>query len=158
MSEELKQKLTEFSLCNVPGHLIRRSQQRAVDLFVDEVGKDGPNPRQFAVLVNVFLSPGLSQTALVEASAIDRSTLTEVLRRMIDKGMITKIRTKEDRRANSLYITDAGTRLLEKAVEATERAQQRILAPLSTTERAEAMKILAVLAGYGGGGGADADG
>lgn len=156
MSEELKQKLTGFSLRNVPGHLIRRSQQRAVDLFVDEVGEDGPNPRQFAVLVNVFLSPGLSQTALVEASAIDRSTLTEVLRRMIDKGMITKTRTKEDQRANALYITDVGTRLLENAVEATQRAQQRILTPLPETERAAAMKILAVLAGYGGG--ADADG
>ena len=156
MSEELKQKLTGFSLRNVPGHLIRRSQQRAVDLFVDEVGEDGPNPRQFAVLVNVFLSPGLSQTALVEASAIDRSTLTEVLRRMIDKGMITKTRTKEDQRANALYITDLGTRLLENAVEATQRAQQRILTPLPETERAAAMKILAVLAGYGGG--ADADG
>ena len=156
MSEELKQKLTGFSLRNVPGHLIRRSQQRAVDLFVDEVGEDGPNPRQFAVLVNVFLSPGLSQTALVEASAIDRSTLTEVLRRMIDKGMITKTRTKADQRANALYITDVGTRLLENAVEATQRAQQRILTPLPETERAAAMKILAVLAGYGGG--ADADG
>ena len=156
MSEELKQKLTGFSLRNVPGHLIRRSQQRAVDLFVDEVGEDGPNPRQFAVLVNVFLSPGLSQTALVKASAIDRSTLTEVLRRMIDKGMITKTRTKEDQRANALYITDVGTRLLENAVEATQRAQQRMLAPLPETERAAAMKILAVLAGYGVG--ADADG
>jgi DNA-binding MarR family transcriptional regulator len=156
LSEELKQKLTGFSLRDVPGHLIRRSQQRAVDLFVDEVGEDGPNPRQFAVLVNVFLSPGLSQTALVEASAIDRSTLTEVLRRMIDKGMITKTRMKEDQRANALYITDVGTRLLENAVEATQRAQQRILTPLPETERAAAMKILAVLAGYGGG--ADADG
>ncbi|MEE2722705.1 MAG: MarR family winged helix-turn-helix transcriptional regulator [Pseudomonadota bacterium] len=128
MSEGLKRKLTGFSLRNVPGHLIRRSQQRAVDLFVAEVGENGPNPRQFAFLVNVFLSPGLSQTALVEASAIDRSTLMEVLRRMIDKGMIRKTRTKEDQPANALYITDAGIHLLENAVESTERAQQRILA------------------------------
>ena len=113
MSEKLKQKLSGFSLRNVPGHLIRRSQQRAVDLFVEEVGENGPNPRQFAFLVNVFLSPGLSQTALVEASAIDRSTLMEVLRRMIDKGMIRKTRTKEDHPANALYITDAGIHLLE---------------------------------------------
>lgn len=155
MSEGLKRKLTGFSLRNVPGHLIRRSQQRAVDLFVAEVGENGPNPRQFAFLVNVFLSPGLSQTALVEASAIDRSTLMEVLRRMIDKGMIRKTRTKEDQPANALYITDAGIHLLENAVESTERAQQRILAPLPATERAAAMKILAALAGYGGD--ADAD-
>ena len=156
LSEELKQKLAGFSLRNVPGHLIRRGQQRAVDIFVDEVGENGPNPRQFAVLVNVFLSPGMSQTALVEASAIDRSTLTEVLRRMIDKGMITKSRTKEDQRANALYITDAGIRLLEDAVEATERAQQRILAPLPESDRAAAMRMLTALAGYGGG--PDADG
>ena len=149
MRETLEDRLQNFSLHNVPGHLIRLCQQRAVDLFVDEVGEAGPNPRQFAVLVNVLKTPGMSQTALVDASGIDRSTLTEVLRRMIDRGLISKSRTKEDQRANALFITEQGRAMLASALDATERAQARILEPLPEEDRASAMRMLGMLAGYG---------
>lgn len=147
LTDALTQKLRAFRLRNAPGHLIRRCQQRAVDLFVEEVGENGPNTRQFAVLINVFQNPGMSQTALVEASGIDRSTLTEVLKRMIDRGMISKVRTLEDQRANALFLTEAGMTVLESAFDAAERAQQRILEPLAGTDRSVAMSILEALAG-----------
>lgn len=149
MGQTLEERLRDFTLHDVPGHLIRLCQQRAVDLFVDEVGEGGPNPRQFAVLVNVLKSPGMSQTALVDASGIDRSTLTEVLRRMIDRGLISKSRTKEDQRANALFITDQGRDMLASALDATERAQARILEPLAEQDRDAAMKMLAKLSGHG---------
>jgi len=139
--------MNDFTLDSVAGHLIRRCQQRAVDLFVDEVGEDGPNPRQFAVLISVFQNPGMSQTALVEASGIDRSTLTEVLRRMIDRDMISRSRTPTDMRANALFLTEDGRKALEGAFEATERVQARILEPLAETDRATAIRILGILAG-----------
>lgn len=146
--DTLTEKLRTFSLHAAPGHLIRLCQQRAVDLFVEEVGENGPNPRQFAVLLNVFQNPGMSQTALVEASGIDRSTLTEVLRRMIDRGLVSKSRTEQDQRANALYVTDAGISCLESAFDAAARAQQKILEPLPESDRESAMHMLAALAGY----------
>lgn len=149
MTDSIRDKLKDFTLDSVSGHLIRRCQQRAVDLFTDEVGEDGPNPRQFAVLISVYQNPGMSQTALVEASGIDRSTLTEVLRRMIDRGMISKSRTPEDQRANALYLTDQGTDALMGAFDAAERAQARILDPIPEADRPAAIKMLSVLAGYG---------
>lgn len=149
MADTLEHAMKNFALDSVAGHLIRRCQQRAVDLFTDEVGEDGPNPRQFAVLISVFQNPGLSQTALVEASGIDRSTLTEVLRRMIDRGMISRSRTPADQRANALFLTDEGRAILESAFEAAERAQGRILDPVPETDREAAINILAALAGSG---------
>jgi DNA-binding MarR family transcriptional regulator len=149
MTDTLAQVMKDFTLDAVAGHLIRRCQQRAVDLFVDEIGEDGPNPRQFAVLISVFQNPGMSQTALVGASGIDRSTLTEVLRRMIERGMISRSRTPADLRANALYLTDEGQQALEGAFEAAERVQRRILAPIPETDRSTAINILTALAGYG---------
>lgn len=149
MADTLEHTMKNYSLDSVAGHLIRRCQQRAVDLFIDEVGQDGPNPRQFAVLISVFQNPGLSQTALVEASGIDRSTLTEVLRRMIDRDMISRSRTAADQRANALFLTESGRVMLESAFEAAERAQRRILEPVPETEREAAINILTALAGYG---------
>ena len=146
MTHPMDRKLHSYSLRDAPGHLIRRCQQRAVDLFTEEVGENGPNPRQFAVLINVYQNPGMSQTTLVEASGIDRSTLTEVLRVMIKRNMISKSRRKKDRRANALFLTRNGQTILENAFEATKRAQEKILAPLNTSDRAQAMDILTVLA------------
>ena len=149
MTDTTEYKLKKFTLDSVPGHLIRRCQQRAVDLFTDEVGEDGPNPRQFAVLISVFQNPGMSQTALVEASGIDRSTLTEVLRRMIERGVISKSRTPADQRANALYLTEDGNTMLEMALQAAERAQARILEPIPETDRPSAINMLTAMAGYG---------
>ncbi len=147
MADKLEQSMKNFEIDTVAGHLIRRCQQRAVDLFAEEVGPNGPNPRQFAVLISIFQNPGLSQTALVDASGIDRSTLTEVLRRMLDRGMISRSRTPADQRANALFLTEEGRILLESAFGAANRAQTRILEPLAETDRATAIRILGVLAG-----------
>ena len=98
-----------FDLRGAVGHLLRRSQQRAVDLFVEEVGEDGPTPRQFAVLLSVHQNPGVSQTDLVRMTGIDRSTLTEILRRLGRRGLIRRERQAEDRRTNALHLTAEGS-------------------------------------------------
>lgn len=132
----------------VPGHLLRRAQQRAVEFYFQEVGENGPTPQQYSVLLNVFQNPGMTQTALVQASAIDRSTLTEILRRMVARGLITRTRTKTDQRANALSLTPEGEAVLASSFAAAERAQQRILDPVPEEHREQAMEILGLLAGY----------
>ena len=139
-----------YSLHGAVGHLLRRSQQRAVDLFVEEVGEDGPTPRQFAVLLSVHQNPGVSQTDLVRMTGIDRSTLTEILRRLGRRGLIRRERQPEDRRTNALHITAEGRTAMEGAMEAVERAQHRILAPIPAAERGAAMRVLERLAGLHG--------
>ncbi len=148
MADNLTEKMLAFEQRRVAGYLIRLCQQRAVDLFVEEVGVDGPNPRQFSVLINVFQNPGMSQTALVEASGIDRSTLTEVLKRMIGRGMISKRRAAEDQRTNALFLTEEGLATLETAFEDAERVQDRILDTIPATRRDDAIEILTALSGY----------
>ena len=139
-----------YALHEAVGHLLRRSQQRAVDLFVEEVGEDGPTPRQFAVLLTVHQKPGVSQTDLVRTTGIDRSTLTEILRRLGRRGLIRRERQPQDRRTNALHLTPDGRRAMESAIDAVERAQRRILEPIPAAERPAAMRVLERLAGLDG--------
>ena len=139
-----------YDLHGAVGHLLRRSQQRAVDLFVEEVGEDGPTPRQFAVLLSVHQNPGVSQTDLVRMTGIDRSTLTEILRRLGRRGLIRRERQAGDRRTNALHLTVEGLTAMESAIDAVERAQERILAPIPAGERRAAMRVLEKLAGLDG--------
>lgn len=139
--------LAGHPLSRLPGHLLRRCQQRAVDLFVAEVGEHGPTPPQFAVLLAVFQNPGVSQAELVRSSGIDRSTLAELVRRMVDRGLLRRRRTLRDQRANALAVTAAGTALIQAVFPAMLRAQSRILAPLPAERHAGFLADLALVAG-----------
>jgi len=142
--------LAGHPLPRLPGHLLRRCQQRAVDLFVAEVGDKGPTPPQFALLLAVLQNPGVSQAELVRSSGIDRSTLAELVRRMVDRGLLRRRRTPRDQRANALALTAAGTALIQAVFPAMLRAQSRILAPLPAERHAAFLADLALVAGLGG--------
>lgn len=141
--------LGRWALPRLPGHLLRRCQQRAVDLFVAEVGENGPTPPQFAVLLAVCQAPGVSQAALVRSTGIDRSTLAELVRRMVDRGLLRRRRTPRDQRANALALTPAGEALVEAVFPAMLKAQARILAPLPPERHVAFLADLALVAGLG---------
>jgi DNA-binding MarR family transcriptional regulator len=130
----------------MPGHLLRRCQQRAVDLFVAEVGEGGPTPRQFALMLCIQQSPGATQIELVRRSGIDRSTLAEMLRRLLRRGLVTRQRTDGDKRANALRLTDAGEALLARAIPAVAASQERILAPVPRAQRKQLIALLSLMA------------
>ena len=126
-----------FSLKNSPGHLLRRAQQYANDLYSKEVGASGPTPRQFEVLFAVSQNEGLSQTHLVDRTGIDRSTLADIVRRMLKKGLLQRRRTKEDARAYAVKLTEEGWRTLRQAEPLAKRVDDRILAALSGNPQRE---------------------
>lgn len=131
-----------FSLKNSPGHLLRRAQQYAHDLYAKEVGASGPTPRQFEVLHTVAQNEGLSQTDLVRATGIDRSTLADMIARMIKKGHLSRQRTKADARANAVSITAAGKRVLASAMNAVNRAEAGALGVLPKAQQGAFIKAL----------------
>jgi DNA-binding MarR family transcriptional regulator len=92
-------------------------------------------PRQFAVLVTVSLNEGLSQTNLVEKTGIDRSTLADIVRRMLKKGLLQRRRTKEDARAYAVRLTDEGWRMLKAAEPMARRVDEKLLSVLPPAQR-----------------------
>jgi len=131
-----------YSLKNSPGHLLRRAQQYAHDLYAKQVGSSGPTPRQYEVLHAVSRNEGLSQTDLVRQTGIDRSTLADMIARMMKKGLLSRKRTKEDARANAVSITAAGKRMLNTANSRVAKAETGALAVLPASQRSGFMKSL----------------
>ena len=139
---DLAQALATLELVNQPGHLLRRAQQRAVEIYAEELGEAGLRPPQFAVVLTVFQNPGLNQTALVQLTGIDRSTIADMLSRLVRRGILKRRRTDTDGRANTLQVTEEGETLLRAAVHVVNRVQERILEPLAPTERDAFMRLL----------------
>jgi len=133
-------------LADTPGHLMRRAQQRAVEIHWQAVGEDGLLPPQFAVMLTVYQNPGLNQTALVNLTGIDRSTVADMIPRLIKKGYLERKRTPEDQRAKKLWITPEGEAMVRRNAEATFAAQSEILAPVPAGERKRFMDLLRLVA------------
>jgi DNA-binding MarR family transcriptional regulator len=135
-----------FELSEAPSHLMRRCEQYFADLYAREAGARELTRSQFTVLCALEHNEGVSQTALVEITGIDRSTLAEMVRRMLERGLITRKRTEADLRANAVAITAAGRKALRSARTAADRAERALLEPLPAAERAKFVKFLAAIA------------
>ena len=118
-----------------PLHLLHRAGQCAAEIFQIELGSGDITPRQFAVLVTVSQNEGLSQTHLVERTGIDRSTLADVVRRMLKKGLLQRRRTREDARAYAVKLTEEGWRVLKSVDPLARKVDEKILSSLPSAQR-----------------------
>lgn len=126
-------------------HLLHRAGQCAGDIFSAEVALHDLTPRQFAVLVAVSQHEGLSQTDLVSQTGVDRSTLADIIRRMLAKGLLDRRRTKADARAYAIRLTEAGRKVLDDTMPAASQADSRILESLPPGKRKEFIDCLTAI-------------
>jgi DNA-binding MarR family transcriptional regulator len=94
------------------------------------------------VLVTVSQNEGLSQTHLVERTGIDRSTLADIVRRMLKKGLLQRRRTREDARAYAVKLTEEGWRVLKSVDPLARKVDDRIMASLPAGQREKLLQDL----------------
>ena len=128
----------------MPGHLARRFQQIAVAVFLAEIGEAGFDltPVQYAALAAIRTNPGIDQATLAGLIAYDRTTITGVVDRLVQKGLLVRHPSSRDRRARELQITEAGKRTLRGITPAVEAAQRSMLRGLTEKEGADLMRLL----------------
>jgi DNA-binding MarR family transcriptional regulator len=128
-----------------PGHLIRRCQQIAVAIFLDEFRNAGLTPVQFAALSMIAQHPGLDQSRLVALIAVDRSTIGTILLSMEKRDLVKRITPQHNQRVKQLFIQPKGEDLLRTTPQLAERAQNRMMAPLTVAEQETFMRLLGQL-------------
>lgn len=132
-------------IADQPGHWIRRLQQIAVAVFLQEAEASGVTPVQFAALQSVANQPGLDQRTLAGLIGLDTSTVAGVVDRLEARGLMVRNASPLDRRVRLLTLSEDGEAALAGVVPAMLRAQERILAPLPKAERREFMRMLRTL-------------
>lgn len=116
-------------------HLLHRAGQLADDAFLSTLGRDGITARQFIVLSIVAREDNPSQTTICDLSGIDRSTLADIVRRLVSRGLLARKRTREDARRYAVRITDAGNRALDEALAVARRVEDELLGVLTSSQR-----------------------
>lgn len=117
-----------------PGHLARRLQQAHHLLWSAMVSQETTSP-QFAVLNALTAEPGLDQRTVGERVGLDRSTIAEVVSRLLRRGLLDKVRDPHDGRRSLLRLTEEGADTHRKLALRTVRMNQVFLGPLSADEQ-----------------------
>jgi|tagenome__1003787_1003787.scaffolds.fasta_scaffold20857334_2 DNA-binding MarR family transcriptional regulator len=129
-----------------PGHLIRRLQQIAVAIFMDEFKSLEITPVQYMALVAIRDRPGLEQQAIADLIAIDRSSAGRVFQFLEDRGLVQRVTPENNRRTKQAFVTPAGIRLVNAGAKPIRRAEDRILQVLNGKEQHQFMQLLVKLA------------
>ena len=126
-------------------HLLHRAGQVADEMFTEEMHGTDLTPRQFAVLAVLERLQTASQTAIVNETGIDRSTLADIVKRLVARGLIARRRSKADARAYAVRLTPAGREALKSARPASDRVESRILRMLPQSRRDTFVDSLSLL-------------
>ena len=137
-----KSKTKAVALEEQPGYYIRRLQQIAVAIFLEETQAHGITPVQYAALYAAMQQPGLDQRTLASSIGFDTSTIGGVIDRLEKRGLIERQASPTDRRVRLLQVTPEGEALLGEVIPAMLKAQQRILAPLPAAARPQFLAML----------------
>jgi DNA-binding MarR family transcriptional regulator len=98
------------------------------------------------VLAAAGAADGVSQSDLVRATGIDRSTLADLVARMIAKGLLERERSATDARANTVRVSGAGKLALAEGGKPAARSDERLLDLLPPKKRESFVKTLTTLA------------
>lgn len=124
-------------------HLLHRAGQCADELFASNIGATDITPRQFAVLKALSASDDPSQSLLVEKTGIDRSTMADIIRRLVGKSLVQRRRTRRDARMYAVRLTEKGKTALETTEPAVRQTDDRILSAVPAAQREQFLRSLA---------------
>ena len=122
--------------------MIRRAHQRATFYFQQVMNGEELTPTQQAALATLLKHGELSQNRLGRLTAMDPSTISIVVRKLLKNGFIERRGSKKDQRLAMIRLTDEGVRYAIDRLADSMEVARRVLAPLSPSEQQTLIDLL----------------
>ncbi len=119
---------------------------RLLKTYADQRARQfGISRAQWAVLIRIERTEGLKQSELAELLDLQPISLTRLLDRLADNGLIERRADPNDRRANRLYLTAAAKPLLARLTELGGDMMETVLDGLDVKSIERMLKQLVAL-------------
>lgn len=128
------------------GYLVSRLGFFASQQFADRMATLGLSPRMWGAMNVLDAEGAISQQQLGRAIGMDPSSMVAAIDELEAHGWVQRRPNPSDRRAHALHLTDAGRQTLTRGRTLAREAQEELLAPLDTSERAQLHELLLRLA------------
>lgn len=132
------------ALSKFTGSLVRRAQQRHVAVWLSEVSAEITSV-QYAALEILQRTPGVNQRQLGDELDVDRSTIADLVARMVRNGLIERSDDPADKRSYVLSLTASGKKQLATLRPRVEDVERILTARLTPRECLELRRLLLAL-------------
>ncbi|NML18687.1 MarR family winged helix-turn-helix transcriptional regulator [Azohydromonas caseinilytica] len=135
--------IDQSCLQHLLGYQIARADITTRRAFSEHIGKPLElSPVEFSCLVLLAFNPGATPKQLATALAMVAPAVTVLLDRLDKRGLIERVRSDSDRRAQHVTLTPAGTELALKAHAQSLDMEREVVTALSAAERAILVELL----------------
>lgn len=124
-----------FNVTDSTIHLLHRAGQRAEEMFAKALNGQPLTIRQFIVLSIVAGEENLSQNLICEKTGIDRSTMADIVKRLVTRGWLARRRSRRDARMYAIRLTDAGRKELDRATPVAQGVDANLVCGLNLKQR-----------------------
>jgi MarR family transcriptional regulator, transcriptional regulator for hemolysin len=119
---------------------------RMLRTYADQRARQfGISRAQWGVLVRLDRSEGLKQSELAEILDLQPISLTRLLDRLAENGLIERRADPNDRRANRLYLMPAARPLLEQLAKLGQEMMHEVLAGLDSQANEQLLRDLGLM-------------
>lgn len=125
------------------GYLLRRAEQVATRDANLALAQFDLVTTTYSVLTVIESNPGISQIAVANALAVERARLVRLIDPLEARGLLQR-RAGADRRANALYLTEAGRTVLAGAHAVLDAEDSKVLERLGTDDASALVALFSI--------------
>lgn len=125
------------------GYRVRRAQLSVFQKFLAVFEALQLRPAEYSVLVLIADNPGRKQTEIAEVLGIKRANFVTLVHGLEERGLVERVPSAQDKRANALHLTGEGETFLANARAVHEAMEDELVARLGGA--AERDRLLALL-------------
>ena len=122
--------------------LLAKAYQKGHGLVQKRLQPYGVTNVQYVVLEALWHQAGLTAVELGQLLTIDKATLSGIIDRMVDAGLLIKRHDTQDKRLIRLYPTERANGLKDKLIEERKQANEELLAGFTPEERILLRRLL----------------
>lgn len=124
------------------GYHLRRASTVFANDFAQAVAGTGMRQVLFGILSIIKANPAINQGNVGRALGIQRANMVSLVNELVDKGMVHRETSPEDRRAFALTLTAKGEALMALCLANIREHEEHLLADLSASERETLIGLL----------------
>ncbi|MBX3076839.1 MarR family transcriptional regulator [Candidatus Obscuribacterales bacterium] len=134
MTDEEVSNLIPPAFMESPGFLLNTAGKLLLQRVSASLKPSGLTVQEYGLLRIISIEGPVTQNAFAAKWAIDRTTVTEIVDGLEQRGVIIRLKSKADRRYNELHLTPSGKKLLARVVKIVDKANAEFLQPLDDRE------------------------
>jgi DNA-binding MarR family transcriptional regulator len=136
------------------GYQVRRAQAQVFSELEAALKAFDLTPGAFGALTLIQANPGITQGTLAGAFGVDKSTMSPVIFRLEQRGLVRREVLASDRRRHALFLAAAAEPTYNAARDRMRAVEASIAARLTKAEQRELARLLVKLQGQDGAEGA----